>query len=165
MTNRKKQSPNYMLPLAAVICVISLMVMIAALTMGQKHEMAEFTPPPFDVTAQVGTPTVSEDLGWSELDAQAFKVSVCGVFAPENGSADIWLTDPENNTVWLKLRVLDTDGNILGETGLIRPGEYVQSVTLDKVPKSGASIVLKLMAYEPETYHSAGAASLNTTVK
>ena len=164
--NKKKQAQNKMLPLAAVICVLSLIVMFVALsTSGRQTQTAEFTPPPFDDTAQTGTPTVPEELGWGELDAQAFKVSVCGVFTPENGSADIYLTSPESNTVWLKLRVMDADGNILGETGLIKPGEYVQSVTLTETPKSGTKIVLKLMAYEPDTYYSAGAASLNTTVQ
>lgn len=155
-----------MLLLTAVICVLSLIVMFVALsTGGRQTQTAEFTPPPFDDAAQVGTPTVPEELRWSELDAQAFKASVCGVFSPENGIADVWLTSPKSNTVWLKLRVLDTEGNILGETGLIKPGEYVQSVTLTEIPESGAKIVLKLMAYEPDTYYSAGAVSLNTTVQ
>ena len=56
-------------------------------------------------------------------------------------------------------------GELLGETGLIRPGEYVQSVTFDTVPASGATISMKVMAYEPETYHSAGAVTLNTTIQ
>ena len=61
--------------------------------------------------------------------------------------------------------MLDANGNTLGETGLIRPGEYVQSVVFETIPEVGDSIGLKLMAYEPETYYSAGSATLNTTVK
>ena len=66
--------------------------------------------------------------------------------------------------MWLKVRVLDEKGNTLGETGLVRPGEYVQSVELDTVPKTGTPIVLKIMAYQPDTYYSEGAVSLNTTI-
>ena len=76
----------------------------------------------------------------------------------------MWLTNPVSNTVWLKVRVLDEKGNTLGETGLIKPGEYVQSVTLDTVPKTGKPIVLKIMAYQPDTYYSEGAVSLNTKI-
>lgn len=159
-----KKKKNMPLILAAVICVLSVIAMFAALSAGGKQEAA-FTPPPFEASAQAGTPVVPEGLGWSELDAKAFRASVCGVIVPAGETADVWLTNPEDNAVWLKLRVLDADGNILGETGLLRPGEYVQSVTLRSMPKSGSTITLKLMAYEPETYYSAGAASLNTTIR
>lgn len=153
-----------LLGLAVVLCAVSLGAMIYTLHRINTRE-AEFVPPPFETAARAGTPDVPEDLGWEELDAESYKFSVCGVFAPENGQADVWLTNPENNEVWLKLRVLDEDGNILGQTGLLRPGEYVQSVALDTVPEDGESVILKVMAYEPDTYYSAGVVSLNTTVK
>lgn len=160
-----KQKKNRSLMRIGVICILSLAVMVLALTFGGRQEAVPFTPPPFDQTVQAGIPEVPENLGWSELDAKVFKASVCGVFAPEDGAVDLYLTNPEANTVWLKLRVLDAKGSILGETGLIRPGEYVPSLCLNTTPKSGTVITLKLMAYEPETYHSAGAVVLNTTVR
>ena len=157
----KKQKKNYILPLAAVLCVVSLAVMVFALTRQEvQTEMVEFTPPPFDSAAVVGTPEVPDGLGYSELDCQVYKVSLCGKL---NADGHIWLTNPESNKVWLKVRLLDAKGNILGETGLVRPGEYVQTVALTTIPKSGTPITLKIMAYEPDTYYSAGAASLNTT--
>lgn len=162
---KKKQKKNYILPLAAVLCVLSLAVMVFVLTRQEvQTEMGEFTPPPFDSSAVVGSPSVLDGLGWQELDAQAYKVGICGKFIPNGNTADIWLTNPVDNTVWLKVRVLDEKGNILGETGLVRPGEYVQSVALDNVPKAGKPIVLKIMAYQPDTYYSEGAVSLNTKI-
>ena len=55
-------------------------------------------------------------------------------------------------------------GKILGETGLITPGQYVKTVTLNNVLESGTPVVLKLMAYEPETFHSAGSIVLQTHI-
>lgn len=162
---KKKQKKNYILPLAAVLCVLSLAVMVFALTRQEvQTEMGEFTPPPFDGGAVVGSPAVPEGLGWQELDAKVYKAGICGKFIPKGNTADVWLTNPESNTVWLKVRVLDEKGNTLGETGIIKPGEYVQSVELDNVPKAGKPIVLKIMAYQPDTYYSEGAVSLNTTI-
>lgn len=149
---------------AAVICVACLGIMIYSLaTTGTKTE--EFVPPPFETMAQTGTPEVPEDLGWQEMDAQAYKFSICGAFTPQTGKADVWLTNPKENEVWLKVRILDMNGKTLGETGLIRPGEYVRSVGLSETPEYGTSVTLKIMAYEPDTYYSAGTVSLNTTVK
>lgn len=161
---RRLLSGGRLFALAAVLCVVCVGIMIYALaTTGTKTE--KFVPPPFDTAAQTGTPEVPEDLGWSEMDAQAYKFSICGAISPKNGKADVWLTNPKENEVWLKVRVLDMDGNTLGETGLIRPGEYVRSVTLQPEPKADDNIQLKIMAYEPDTYYSAGTVSLNTTVK
>lgn len=162
---KKKQKKNYILPLAAVLCIVSLVLMVFALTRQDTQTvMGEFTPPPFDSSAVVGSPAVPDNLGWQELDAQAYKVGICGKVIPDGNTADVWLTNPVSNTVWLKVRVLDEKGNTLGETGIIKPGEYVQSVELDNVPKAGKPIVLKIMAYQPDTYYSEGAVSLNTTI-
>lgn len=158
---KKKNMP---LILAAGICLVSVIVMIVVLANPRKGETQPFTPPPFEASAVQGVPSVPEELGWGELDAKVYKASVCGVIRVEDSGADVWFTNPESNTVWLKLRVLDKDGNVLGETGVIKPGEYVQRIDFDTVPQSGDAIVLKLMAYEPDTYHSAGAVTLNTTV-
>ena len=162
----KKKNKNYILPLAAVLCILSLAVMVFALTRQDEvqTEIGEFTPPPFESAAVVGSPAVPDGIGWQELDAQVYKVGICGKFIPKGNTADVWLTNPVSNTVWLKVRVLDEKGNTLGETGLIKPGEYVQSVTLTIVPKTGTPIVLKIMAYQPDTYYSEGAVSLNTTI-
>lgn len=153
---KKKNIP---LILAAAICALSLGVMAFALTRQPAPVKGEFTPPPFDPAAVTGTPDVPEGLGYSELDCRVYKVSVCG---KPGTDGDIWLTNPESNEVWLKVRVLDGRGNILGETGLIRPGEYVRTVIFDDIPKPGTPVTLKIMGYEPETYYSAGAASLST---
>ena len=152
------------IPLIAVVllCVVSLIVMAFALTRQPEAIKGEFTPPPFEPAAVVGVPEVPDGLGYSELDCEVYKVALCGKL---NAAGDLWLTNPESNEVWLKVRVLDEKGKILGETGLVRPGEYVRSVTLTTVPKSGSPVTLKIMAYEPETYYSAGAASLNTFIQ
>lgn len=157
----KKHTAKSILPAVAVLCAVCVVAMIVALVL---TGTPRFTPPPFDEQAQSGTPTVDEALGWSELDAQAFRLAVCGRFAPQDGMADVYLTNPADNRVWLKLRVLDAEGNVLGETGLIKPGEYVRAVALDRSPSVGAAVTLKIMAYEPDTYHSAGAVALNTVV-
>lgn len=151
------------LPVAAGLCVIAVIVMITALLFGGRQE--SFSPPPFDSTALAGTPDVPENAGYSEMDAKAFRFSAAGELTVENGKTDVWLTNPEENAVWLKIRVLNADGDILGESGLVRPGEYLRSVKLDSVPEKSTAVSLKIMAYEPETYYSAGSAALNTTLK
>lgn len=151
--------------MTAVFCILSLIVMIFVLVIKKDSQQSQFISPPFDSHAVSGIPDVPDDLKWGEVDVQIFKASICSVVTLKGGQADIWLTNPESNKVWLKVRALDDNGDILGETGLIKPGEYVQSLVFDIIPKTGTAIGLKLMAYQPETYYSEGSVTLNTMVK
>lgn len=163
----KKKSNQKGIWIAAAVCAVALIAMIAALCVPPVTQQGTFTPPPFDPAAVAGTPTVEDSLGWMKVSAEgmSFSAYICGEVIVEGGKADIWFTSEADNEVWLKLRIYDADGNILGETGLIRPGEYLQSVTFDTIPANGQSIVMKLMSYEPDTYYSMGAVNLNTTAK
>lgn len=171
MKDREISRGNRPLFAMLFVAVISLAVMAAVLAMtGKRDDGTEnFTPPPFEQEAVSGEPEVSENLGYSPLDIPgAYRVSLCGKVVEEGGCADVWFTNHAENTVWMKLRVLDAQGNILGETGLLKPGEYVQSVELtgaDVSLEDGMELQLKIMAYEPDTYHSAGSAVLNTTLE
>ncbi len=147
------------LTVLAALCAAALAIMTAVLVYtGQPR----FTPPPFDPAARSGTPDVPEGLGYGELDATAFRFSAAGVLTADNGGADLWLTNPADSPVWLKARILDTDGALLGESGLLRPGEYVRTVALDRIPAQTGPVTVKVMAYEPGTYYSAGSVLLQT---
>ena len=54
------------------------------------------------------------------------------------------------------------EGNILAESGLIKPGEYLASLPFSAPVSAGTSITMKIMAYESNTYCSAGAVTLHT---
>lgn len=146
--------------LLAVLCAVALVCMLLALLRGGG---GGFTPPPFDPAAKPGVPSVPDSAGYGELDAQAYRVSVAGALTVQpDDTVDVWLTNPADNAVWLKVRLLDESGAALGESGLLRTGEYVQSVALTTVPEATAPVTMKLMAYEPDTYYSAGSVLLQT---
>lgn len=147
----------------AVLCAAALAVMTAALL--YTGRAPQFTPPPFDAAAQAGTPAVPEGIGYGELDASAFRFSAAGVLTVRDSGAELWLTNPAGSSVWLKARILDGSGAVLGETGLLRPGEYVRAAALNTVPAQTAPVTVKIMAYEPETYYSAGSVLLQTQLR
>lgn len=159
----KSGNKKYLI-LSAVLCTTAVAMMILSLVFGKTQIQANFIPPAFDAQARQGIPKVPDEEGWAELDAKLFRVCVCGNIVPYDGAADIWLTNPAENDVWLKLRVLTSQGEILGETGLIKPGQYVQTITLVEIPEAGTPIDLKIMAYEPGTYYSAGSICVNTQI-
>ena len=157
---------NKLLMILGIACAVCVVAMVIILGVTSVPKRGEFTPPPFDPSATVGTPTVPDGLGWGEIapEGGSFSISLCGVVKQENGKADIWLTNPSKNNVLIKVRILDAEGNILGETGLVRPGEYVQSVTIADPLAAGTQIVMKVMSYQPDTYYSEGSFQLKTVI-
>lgn len=164
----KKKKQNYQpLHVAVAICLVAVFVMLVVLFLSEKEPVkGEFIPPSFDSAAVAGTPEVSDDLGYMECyqDGMDFRFSACGNLKLDGKNVNVYLTNSIENDVWLKVRVFDAEGNILGESGLIKPGEYVQSVELSGKLAVGMPIKLKVMAYEPDTYYSAGAVALNTQI-
>lgn len=155
------------IPILSFLCFISALLMLFALNYSGK-EQVNFIPPDFDSEAIIGIPEPPQELGWSEISqvGMSYRVGICGNgnIIINNGIADVYFFNSETNTVWLKLRVLDEQDNIIYETGLIKPKEYIKSIRFDEV-KDGEKIKLKIMAYEPETYYSEGSIILNTNAE
>ena len=128
--------------------------------------VAPHVPPPFETAVKEGTPDVPSTLAYGEAyrEGMPYRFSVCGNVVMCGAEAAVYFTNPSANDAWLKLRVYGESGELLGETGLIKPGEYVETVALCRELKQGTAIVLKIMGYEPETYHSVGAVTLKTSI-
>lgn len=151
--------------LAVCLAAVAGMVVSIALT-GGEAEQPEFVPPAFEASAMAGAPDVT-DKSYTQIykAGMGFSAHVCGKVAVDGQTANVFFTNDSGNTVWLRLRILDEQDNLLAETGILRPNEYVQAVTFTRLPGKGAKIKLKIMAYEPDTYYSAGAVTLYTTAE
>ncbi len=148
----------------SAVCIAAVIGMILSLVLtGGKSEQKEFVPPEFEPSAQEGVPTVA-DKSWTQIykDGMSFSAHVCGKVIIENDSAELFFTNDSGNNVWLKLRILDEKNHILAETGLLKPNEYIKTIEFIETPQKGEKIKLKIMAYEPDTYYSAGAVTLST---
>ena len=151
--------------IATVICALSVIAMITAIAVVSSIEEPEFVPPSFDEMAVNGTPDSPGD-SWTPIyrEGMSFSAHLCGKVIVSGNTADVYFTNDEGNDVWLKLRIVDSEGNVIAETGIIKPGQYIKSVTFSTVPDTGDKISMKIMAYQPETYFSEGAVSLSTKI-
>lgn len=157
------------IPMLAFLCIVSTSLMTVILWNISKTSKKEavFIPPNFDVEAIRGKPQPPQELEWSELykEGMRFKVGICGKFVADGNTADVFFSNSAENEVWLKLRVFDEQNNIISETGLIKPNEYIKSVKFNRTVLDGEKIKIKVMAYEPETYYSEASIVLNTIIK
>ncbi len=146
------------------LVIIAVCVMVTALAWPAKE--AGFVPPCHDECAVVGMPSVNETLDYKVFysDGMPYRFHVCMRVTTNDTGALVYFTNPAENDAWLKLRITDTEGTVLGESGLVYPGEYIESVVLHDLPSDGEAIILKVMGYERETYHSVGAVSIQTKI-
>ena len=143
-----------------VLVIISFIFLLYALNKPYKKIKNEFVSPPFDETVSIGKPmVVNKELKYTKLNiADIYEVYLCGNIKYENNMVDVYITNVSTNTIWIKLRILDEKGNIIGETGLIKPNEYFKSVKINIEIKNKTKVTLKIMGYEKDTYMSVGTA-------
>ena len=113
---------------SAVLCAVTLAIMIATLAYPKN---APFVPPPFEPNAVQGDPDPPESFAYSSLwqTGMNFTSGLCQL-APLNLTEQgiemtLHFTNPSENRVWMKARILDANGDVLGETGLLRPGDVI----------------------------------------
>lgn len=150
-----------------IVSVISICVMVVALNSSSNRiEYGEFVPPEFDDTAVAGEPDVPNNLGYSLMNiSENYDIYLCGKLFLKDGSIDVYFTSDNDNSVWVKLEILDENNTVIGETGVIKPGEYVKSVTINRSLSDNTKVKLKVIGYEPNTYLSAGSANMKTTIE
>lgn len=131
-------------------------------TEGSGSGQAEFVKPEFDSAAVAGVPDINkEELKYSTMNLNDnIVISACAELKLHEGNVvRPYFTSSAKNEVWSRLIIYDAKGNEMGATGVIKPGEYVKSVTLKNVPEEDGLIVYKIVTYEPETYFSKGTAT------
>ena len=150
-----------------ILAVLGVLVLAAAITVAvlagnrqPQYVQGQFTPPPFAEGTVVGTPeNLDPALGYGTLNLDGSAVSLCANTTIVNGKAQLYLTNAADNIGWVRIKLYSADGTQLGQSGLVRPGEYIRWIDLDTVPGSAGLAVIKIMLYEPETYYSLGSAT------
>lgn len=157
----KKQWLLIILLLFVVVAVFSAVLTVK---LSKKTEPTDvFIPPAADKTAVKGLPDVEE--GYRNFKTENFTAGLCGKLTQyDNGKIDVYFASAEDNEVLLKLLVWDENENTIGESGIIRPGEYVKTVTLSKPLDSKKEVYLRVISYNPENYYSMGVLSIKTEI-
>ena len=153
------KAEKLILLVAALVFAVLLAVLLVRVTAPKEIVVGEFTPPEFDSAAVKGVPQVARPERYGTLNlTEDIAVALYSAPVVQDGRAQVFFTSPDTNTGWIRLRITDSKGNVLGETGLLQPGEYVEYIDLAKTPKK-PDAVARILTYEPDTYYSMGSAT------
>jgi len=153
---------NKLVIILSIVLVILLSVIII-LGINLKNKTT-FSKPKFD---DLASSTIPEDLNYEDnilklVDGYSFYISARPKIEEEYLIID-FVSMIDNNT-WIKVRIFDDENKVMGETGLVKPGEYLEKVLLTKALSNNDNISYKIIGYEMDTYMSAGTVDLKTRV-
>ncbi len=161
-----KQQKMIITALSALVAILLIVTLVLRLSGGKETVVGEFQPPEFDKLATLGTPQVDSSLNYKEISvAEGFKFSMCGNLTRQSDRCIIYFTSAPDNNVWLLVKIFDQSGNLLGQSGLLRPGEYVEYIALYSNVGANTPVTVKVLSYEPDTYISCGSAGANLVLK
>ena len=128
----------------------------------QKQEEKSFA---LEENVIAGTPQEDpEDLSYSTLFVEeGYEIGICGTPSIEQEHLVCYLTNVTSNQIWIKAKIYDEQENLIGQTGMIKAGNYVEKIKLNSSLES-QNIQIKIIAYEPETYQSRGNVSFKIAV-
>lgn len=156
-----KQEKNIIFAMMVVLALLVGALVILPAVAGNRTVQGEFVAPDFDPAAVSGVPDVTDparQFSWLQM-GDHIRLALCGSPRLTEEGAELYLTSDSTNAAWLLVKIYDESGNELGRSGLLRPGEYVQTVALEASAEPGTAVTVKLLSYEPDTYYSLGSAS------
>ena len=121
-----------------------------------------FRAPEHEVLAKEGMPAITG--AYQELPIrEGYVVGLCTTPVCEGKTLHLNVANKEGNTVWFLVRIYKNE-ELIATSGILYQNEYLADLPCDAVLQAGNEILVKIVAYEPETYHSEGTVQISCQV-
>lgn len=152
-----------LLAAAALTCTVIIAI---TFMIKPKNEIQHSVPAiQLEANSEKGVPTITDTAahyGTLEipLSTGSCKVSMDATPKLNVDQLDVYFTNSAENTMGLKLVIFNGEDQVIGESGIVRNGEYVESVKLNEKHSDGEQLKAKILTYETDTNYSLGSASV-----
>lgn len=132
--------------------------LFAAIIIFAVHYEPQYKLPLFESKAESGLPNPPKNFDYQAIPTEEWQCYIAATtYQQEDGSLKVYFTNPEGNEAYLMCEVTDSTGKILYKSGIIIPGNYVESLyPIKKLKNEAIEIEIKIYAFEPEYYYSLG---------
>lgn len=164
LDKRQKLIIKVLICIVLIICIISIIIFFSG---DNIKKISRFHIPNIEENAINGKPVnIPKEYIYQEAKVNDnYIVYLCAAPVFKNKILTIYFTSSEVNKGLIKIRVLDSQKNIIGESGLINPNSYIKDIKLNKEINDKEMITIKVMHYEKETYYSLGEIMLSMIAK
>lgn|GEM_PF-1595531 len=131
-------------------------------------ERPAYIPPPYEINAITGIPEPPEHLSFSEKNAfSEFNFGIVGELQQlQTGTLPVYLTNFEENNVYLMCEIMDVNGVVLYRSGLLRPGEYMPTLEPLTEPLENRILVeINIYALDMNGFYSMGTMTLINSLR
>ena len=146
-----------------------LVILIAVLFIVLAGINKRYKPPKHEPNAVSGIPVVEEHYLYNKADTEfGYSFSMAAnLYRQEDGSLNIYLTNPSANEVLLLCKIFDAENDTLYyESGYLEPGEYVENLPCaTDFENVYHDVRVKIYAYHPATYTSEGTTELKIALQ
>lgn len=153
--------------LIVIVSIICISFIIILFNKDKFVKKSQFVIPELEQNSITGKPSsASKKCMYKEAKVNdEYIVYLCAIPTFKDNILTIYFTSDEVNKGLIKIKVLDSDNNVIGESGLINPNSYIKNIKLNKELKNKERITIKVMHYEKETYYSLGGIKLDLFVR
>ena len=163
MDKQQKLIIKIALIIVSIICIISITIFLNK----DKLKKGQFIIPEIEQNAIAGKPNfIAKDLMYTEAKVNDnYIVYLCAAPKTKENILTLFFTSVKTNTELIKIKILDSKNNVLGESGLLKPDSYLKDIELNRKLEDKEKITIKVMGYEKDTYYSQGSIKLDIFVK
>lgn len=151
------------------LLTIILIIVVLALAAILVSTLIKYSPPAQEAAAEKGEPTVSEEYLYREISTDfGYSFSMASnLYQQEDGSLNIFLTNPAKNEVHILCEIRDRDSkSVYYKSGRLLPGEYVRNLKPQTdISNELHNVDVVIYAFEPEKYLSAGTTDLKLVLQ
>ncbi len=123
-----------------------------------------FRVPEHEACVAAGIPSEENVQHYEELPVkEGYVVGLDTSPLYRDGRLYLNIANPKDNTVWFLVRVY-LGKKLIAETGIFYQDEYVESIACSRELSKNDKILIRILAYEPDTYHSEGVAQISAAV-
>lgn len=137
-------------------------ILIFILSLIYYNDKVRYVRPKFDENAISGIPELDDD-DYKKISPEGlYNFSLLSIPKLNNNKLLLYFTNDGSNLVYLKVRIYKDD-KIIGESDLIKPGEFIEYVNVNGVRKDD-TVLIKVMSYNMNNYYSEGVVKLNVEI-
>ncbi len=156
---RRKKIIGIITSLSLILCIFS-----GYLYIRYADGYNTFRAPKHEAGVTKGIPSQENVQHYEELPVrEGYVVGIDISPLYRDGKLYLNVVNRKDNNVWFLVQVYMED-ELIAKTGIFYQDEYVEAIACSRKLSANDKLFVKVLAYEPDTYHSEGVAQISTIV-
>jgi len=161
-SRRKQKTSHQYLAVFAVIVLVAAAALLVRFLYSEVIQHPEATKDylfePNAVSLEK-TEARGDEVIMIEEGSIAYQINTRMIYQSDRETLDLMAANPEENTYYIRVRLIGDGEEILLESGMLKPGSQLKNASLNRVPEKGVyPVTVEFEAFDIATLESVGTA-------